>query len=124
MIAKLHNWQNGYITLTQDPISIFEHPDFVGEVLRNTFFNQKKGLGCCSTFELNDGVKEDTPLVREHEGGYTERWKRANYKEIKMSYFWDGDGTLFFQLPDRSLLVNRDCGKTYGWEFIKCPEKP
>jgi hypothetical protein len=38
-------------------------------------------------------------------------------RPIECRYFWDGDGTLAFKLPDGRWLINDDCKKDHGWEL-------
>lgn len=42
--------------------------------------------------------------------------------EIECRYFWDGDGTLVFILPEGQYLVNPDCKKDHGWYLTEDPE--
>ena len=37
---------------------------------------------------------------------------------IECRYFWDGDGTLAFRLPDGRWLVNTDCKKDHDWKIV------
>jgi len=41
---------------------------------------------------------------------------------IVMKYYWDGDGELVFESQNWS-LINDDCKKTNGWEFIEHEEE-
>lgn len=96
-------------------------PDVVGEYLRDIFFDQDKGYGCYSTFEFRQGVKSlpDEDLV--YRDGWMDdrtKWTCAEYGGIKMRYFWDGDGTLEFHLPDGRIYQNTDCKKARYWELV------
>ena len=42
--------------------------------------------------------------------------------EIECRYWWDGDGTLIFILPDGSWLVNEDCKKDHDWSLYQSEE--
>lgn len=105
-----------------DTFDVEEYPDTAGEYLRSVFFDQgplhsRTALGCYSTFELRDGI-EPLPDHLQRSGDWPITWRRARQPEtgIVMRYYWDGDGVLEFLFPDGTRLVNRDCGKTYGWE--------
>ncbi len=103
-------------TITVNPE---ESPNQVGEILRAAFFDQSDGkFGCYSTFDYNKHV---LPIPHEIDAyDHQTMWHCAERKlqdiTIKMRYFWDGDGTLEFQLPD-GYLINNDCKKDYCWEW-------
>jgi hypothetical protein len=96
-------------------------PDTLGECLRNMFFAEEwswygpwssgkyRKLGCYSTFEVAPGV-EELP-----QRGAWSCFRHSN--GIEMRYFWDGDGSLAFILPDGRVLINTDCKKTYDWRY-------
>jgi hypothetical protein len=93
----------------------------LGEALRNSFFDQSKGYGCYSTFELRSDVYGNRDEIRED----NECWKTAskifNEYIIKMCYHWGGDGKLEFQFWKNweflFKLINDDCKKDYNWEI-------
>ena len=101
-------------------------PSVFGECLRHLFFEQDEGYGCYSTFDVRDGVKSlpDEPVYFEDEDDepiYIYKCFEAEVEGlgvVKMAYYWDGDGTLEFRLPDGKELINSDCKKDYTWEFI------
>lgn len=47
---------------------------------------------------------------------------RSERVEIECRYYWDGDGTLVFILPEGQYLVNSDCKKDHGWYLTEDPE--
>lgn len=102
-------------------------PDAVGEYLRSEIFDEKNGQerGCYSTFDVNPRVfyLDDIPRDAEYAEG---PWKHVALHQqtgmINAYWYWDGDGTLVFRLPDGSYLSNTDCKKSYGWEWWpECP---
>lgn len=94
-------------------------------------------VGCYSTFEWRKDVEPlpQLPISEEHNhpeneeaedlcwacASEGEMWTRGRKKiqgnTIECRYFWDGDGTLAFQLPNGKWLVNNDCKKDHGWEI-------
>jgi len=46
----------------------------------------------------------------------------TNWVEIECRYFWDGDGTLIFILPEGKYLINTDCKKDHDWRCVDSPE--
>jgi hypothetical protein len=106
-------------TIHSDPK---EHPNIVGELLRNEFFNQYNGkLGCYSTFDVNTDVK-DLPRetvfgVDDDEIMYNVFEKTVDGQRVVMKYYWDGDGTLEFHFEDGNFISNDDCKKDYVWEY-------
>lgn len=111
----------------------------LGEALRNEFFQQdlREGafgqvvpsFGCYSTFELRDGVEElpDEDVYNGDEIDEYNVWTCAKKiiqgKEVKMRYYWDGDGTLQFILPRGWVLENTDCKKNNHWTSFKEGER-
>ncbi len=117
-------------------------PDAVGEVLRNWAF-VGDGYGCYSNFDIRIefqpkevGYREFKMLMgRDYEmilsdwGGETDEELRQEIRwfvhpnGIEMGYYWDGDGTLLFYIPELvkdefdGTVVNMDCKKNNGWEF-------
>ena len=96
--------------------------DAKGEYLRKQFFlcDNKGGLGCYTSFKLAPDVVK---LPDEPDDGCDEIIYTCAKKnipevcsgEIVMKYYWDGDGTLMFFLPNGTILENTDCKKTRGW---------
>ena len=92
--------------------------NLLGEFLRNYFFDQSKGTGCYSTFELNSEVKE---LPQENIEDWDDvfnpnvKYTVASREGIIMRYYWDGDGYLEFILPNDKIIFNSDCKKDHGW---------
>lgn len=39
------------------------------------------------------------------------------YHTVKVYLYWDGDGTIVFELPDGNILTNSDMKKSYGWQW-------
>lgn len=126
------------MTITVDVDSC---PDAIGEALRSKFFAEEiipvsprmrevgcqphRTRGCYNTFDWQKDVKALPPLpVCPDEEGEAEafpelNWTRGEKEGIECRYFWDGDGTLAFKLPDGSWLVNYDCKKDHGWELAE-----
>lgn len=114
-----------------------EDPNIIGEVLRAKFF-KPGGLGCYEIFNLQDDVKvlPDEPqewfdfnfdppkMVSDRpEPEYPEFYTVAIKDDVKMRYYWDGDGYLEFILPDGSVIYNSDCKKTWGWRRESIQER-
>lgn len=128
------------LTLT---IDVDDNPDAIGEALRSRFFDEKllsgriygsnyRETGCYSTFDWHPEVEplpDLTTYPEEVPEAYREEekivWTRgllpktAVMEAIECRYYWDGDGTLAFILPDGSCLVNDDCKKDHGWEVFQ-----
>jgi hypothetical protein len=126
------------------------NPDAVGEYLRSAFFNEMvtqkigdheyKETGCYSTFEWQEDVENLDPIqiLDEVDGDSAPQplftWTRGKKLvgpvspetnlcvEIECRWYWDGDGTLVFILPDGQYLVNTDCKKDHGWYLTEDPE--
>ena len=110
-------------------------PDAVGELLRYTFFkaDREKGeVGCYMTFDWREGVEPLADLTVTDRWDDTTVWTRARMRvqhiddhgqptesQIECRYYWDGDGTLLFLLPDGRCLVNYDCKKDHNWEVAE-----
>ena len=96
---------------------------FLGEFLRSKFFNQTNGLGCYSSFILNENVVElpdedfNGLLWSENPKGMKgeDIYHCAVWNGIKMRYYWDGDGYLEFIIDDNTRIYNDDCKKTDRW---------
>lgn len=104
--------------------SLSNDPDAVGEFLRDQFFVQwengkRKGTGCYSTFELQPDVTvlPKEPVDDDPDMYYDVALKNVQGEQIKMRYYWDGDGLLQFIFEDGVVLENDDCKKDYGWEW-------
>jgi hypothetical protein len=104
-----------------------KNSNLVGEALRDAFFNQEKGFGCYSTFELLPDVEklpnepvldnEDEDELDIFEFEYVVAKKIIEGQEVIMKYYWEGDGTLEFHF-NGGMLYNTDCKKDYTWEFV------
>jgi len=86
--------------------------DILGEMLRDMFFDQSKGLGCYGSFDFNDEV-----ICLPNETDEDIIYTVARIKDIKMRYEWDGDGYLEFILPNNKTIYNSDCKKKYDWKM-------
>ena len=78
--------------------------NLLGEVLRNHFFDQSKGYGCYSSFDLNKEVEQlpEEPVYFDPNNqaeGIEFTYTCAKRDNIIMKYYWDGDGYLQFTLP-------------------------
>jgi len=106
-------------------------PNEVGELLRREFFKEEyetfggekyRKLGCYSTFELAEGVVDLGTAPLDNDWGANIKVHSAKKiidgQEIRMEYWWDGDGDLSFYFPDGSMLSNTDCKKTNNWEYV------
>jgi|688.fasta_scaffold04876_39 hypothetical protein len=104
------------------PIDVndIEDPNLLGESLRDLFFGTEKGRGCYENFEVEPGVEylgEERDPTDYTDPEYAVVYKTYQFENIKMMYYWDGDGTLIFILGDRTLM-NNDCKKNYIWDFV------
>ena len=101
--------------------------DAVAEYLRNEFFDQSKGFGCYSSFDLRYGVFDITSkcnTVLEVQEHHAKRWITIAGMPhlVEMAYYWEGDGYLRFMIsrPGKRpsiILENRDCKKNHGWKM-------
>jgi len=103
----------------------------LGECLRDLFFDQDGGhTGCYSTFTLRKNIielpseKEEFYPYKEPDEVDTIVWHRAKLVDagmvILMRYYWDGDGTLEFDVrtpEEHFVLENTDCKKVYMWKL-------
>lgn len=122
--------------------SVFFDEKMVG----SRFGGNLRETGCYTTFDWRKDVEELPPLVVRGEMGgkapsHALKWTRGKkkfctgqslsrlnpkedsvlYEEVECRWFWDGDGTLVFLFPDGSCLVNEDCKKDHGWEYLEEP---
>lgn len=68
-------------------------------------------MGVCQFEDEND--EEEIMDVIDHGGFYRE-------KELVVSWYWEGDGTLlFFDCITGNGVVNDDCKKDHYWKEIK-----
>lgn len=100
------------------------HPNAIGEYLRDIFFDQSSGgYGAYTTFDVREGVTNlpSEPVMyfdgTEEIQDEDHAWTVYEYDGIRMRYYWDGDGTLEFHLPDGRILFNDDCKKSHNWEW-------
>lgn len=128
--------------LTDDDIRRLS-PCVLGELLRDLTFNQDGGkeVGCYSTFDLRRGWEplsevECVQILARSYGEIADQheWEQSDWDErlndfragaaygksfgdcrVRTAWYWDGDGTLAFDLGSR-LIVNTDCKKDYEWE--------
>lgn len=128
--------------LIKHALAMKDHPDALGEVLRDWAFKEK--YGCYSCFDVIDGFTKVDTGPREFElmwgrkydpEFHDEMWGYADQNAIKdicwfkhdngieMGWYWDGGGLLIFYVPELvdeyydGTLSNSDCKKDYGWEF-------
>lgn len=104
-------------------------PNCVGELLRNHFFDQQKPqfqdsneygeTGCYSTFEINNNIIKLKDIQVEFDAESIWQCYLDKLNSVEMRYYWDGDGTLLFILPDLSVVVNSDCKNDYEWEYYE-----
>lgn len=118
------------------------NPDAVGEFLRSSFFDEKdreaewggyRDTGCYTTFDWREDVEElpqervwsDQKLLADvgSEALIADcdrqlMWIRGRKNQIECRWYWDGDGTLAFHLPDGKWLVNHDCKKDHDWNLV------
>lgn len=109
--------------------------DDFGEALRGfCFIGTSQLIGCYSTFEVNKGFNEIKEgkiweEAKSHLWGDTipkvyhlkvdlDNLHICEPFEIIMGWTWDGDGCLYFRFNGRK-VINTDCKKSYGWEWIK-----
>lgn len=107
-----------------------DSPNALGEMLRSKFWPPKKPFeyGCYSNFTYAPYVRE-LPIRREKiADAYTDpvygyfdeewvEWNRAFWDDFVCEWYWDGDGTLRFILPDGTRIINTDCKTDYKWEW-------
>jgi hypothetical protein len=122
-------------------IDVDVSPDPIGEALRSKFFDEKiipvssrmmevgcqpyRETGCYSTFDWQKDVKELPPILVDPDDDYPNpaTWTRGEKEGIECRYYWDGDGTLAFKLPDGRWLVNYDCKKDHEWMLLEPGEE-
>ena len=94
------------------------HVDMVGESLREHFFDQSKGFGGYSTMDVNSWIegRPNIPVSGEYNEGFEWQVFYSPVFDVTMYIYWDGDGSLVFELPNGNQLWNTDCKKDYGWE--------
>lgn len=124
--------------------AVKESPDAIGEILRKWAF-ARDGYGCYSTFDVRPEFESVTPSYlefskimgrpyspsKDHSYGWDdtddEIMQRMSWFKhpngIEMGWYWDGDGTLCFYVPELEddfydgTVTNDDCKKSHGWEF-------
>lgn len=110
--------------------------NLVGEILRSISFEQKydkEGSLLTSCYEHFDvqhtwklmDLKQLTSVEKNivcHILGLEEKELekvfvyKHEHENILMSYNYESDGTLFYRLPDKKIIVNYDCKKNHTWE--------
>lgn len=105
------------MSLSESILSLIQDPNVIGEILRDKFFKQDREngkLGCYSTFELREDVKQ-LPDENNYDEGINVTVSKLD--DVIMKYYWCGDGTLQFFFDDGQILSNYDAKKTYNWGF-------
>ncbi len=96
-----------------------KNADFVGEYLRDKFFNQDSGdRGCYSTFEYRLDVvsmPDKKCAFRDYHQSYI---ILPDLGKVIMEWYWDGDGCLSFEFEDGKFLINEDYKKPSDWKFF------
>lgn len=110
--------------------------NLIGEILRSMSFEHKEdaegnSLTACyehfevkhnwKLMELNELTSVEKNIVSHILGlELKDLGKIFVYKNeqenILMSYNYESDGTLFYSLPDKKIIVNYDCKKNYTWQ--------
>lgn len=118
-------------------IDVDVNPSAIGEALRSSFFDEKlvksrngdyRETGCYSTFDWQKDVEvlPQIPVCTDFNGEdvvFEEmKWTRGQKNGIECRWYWDGDGTLAFKLPDGRWLANTDCKKDHEWFLADDPE--
>lgn len=97
----------------------------LGEALRDTVFTEH--TGCYSCFDVTDDFikqsSKDIPLLVAVllAGCFAkDELERMTYyyspaKDLHVYWYWDGDGTLVFKLPDDRIIYNSDCKHDDEW---------
>lgn len=111
-----------------DLTKIYEQDlDMFCELIRTCVFQEH--LGCYSCFDLVEGFEEQDPkkiplLIRTLLAGSSAKnsneisrmcWYKDSERQLDVYWYWDGDGTLVFQLPDGTIVYNTDCKCSYDW---------
>lgn len=113
-------------------VSNISNVDVLGELLRDLTFDTQPGeVGCYNTFDLKPGfVKNEDNQSKEtiaeimgldEVDARTLQIYENESLQLLVAWFWDGDGTLFFEVEDGDDIVrviNTDCKKDYCWEEI------
>ena len=107
---------------------MFADPEFFGEFMRKRCF--KAELGGYECFDLVKGFrKQDAKNKKWHnyvsymvdpdDDQYVEECSIYYNKQMDtvIAWHWDSDGTLIITSFGKT-VVNDDCKKCYGWEFI------
>lgn len=110
--------------------------NLVGEILRSISFEHKeddtgnKLTACYEHFDvqhnwklmqLNELTSVEKNIVSHMLGLETSNLDKVfvyknEQENILMSYHYESDGTLFYRLPNKKIIVNYDCKKNYTWE--------
>lgn len=122
-----------------DTLKLINNPDVLGELLRDLAFKPVRRkdntleLGCYNHFEVKDewkafklsNVEDKIQKVMCDELGFDVLESQSftiyshSAENIFMTYFWDGDGTLLFILPNGTVCSNQDCKKNYNWSVYE-----
>lgn len=128
--------------ITEYAHTCYNHPNALGEILREWAFIGN-GYGCYENFDVREEFIKQPITEREfkflmsrpsevdHENTWGfwdedvftrgEWYKHPN--GIEMGWFWDGDGTLAFFIPEMAdeiytgILINGDCKHDNEWDF-------
>lgn len=96
-------------------------PNEVGEFLRAVFFKDHGKNDLYGGYSTLDWAETVTPLescpVEGDDWDPPCKWTRGEMGGIECRWYWDGDGVLEFVFPNRGVLSNSDCKKSYRWEY-------
>lgn len=124
--------------------AIVKDPNLLGEALRKTFIDDDGGRGpSAGPYKLAPEFKavELASVLGDRivdvlvENSYCDEYDLSDAKEefltdypntqvftngdVHIAWYWDGDGTLLFVVPgDKIAVMNEDCKKDYGWQFV------
>src|SRR6185312_12602247 len=91
-----------------------------------------KGYGCYENFDVREdsnfsqmsprevAILFGRPFDPNYEADNECLKEAAWFKDksgIEFGWWWDGDGTLAFVIPEVGILRNSDCKKDHDWEF-------
>ena len=104
-------------------------PDIIGEYYREQIFPEQIMLGkygCYSTFEVHTsfGLSNDPKLISQLIEVFDIEEEEKNKihlyisQDLLVAWYWDGDGSLFIQDNKGHAVLNDDCKKSSGWQYI------